>query len=744
MDPQSLQQQQVNPMIPTDPEQQPIEPNVESQVPHQSNVAAQSMMSSAMPVQMEMELPVSHELQAGAPYQSSLQQSPIATTTLHATQMTQNPMATPMTQSIHSMSSVPQNVLQSNGMGAIDTNTHNTSNQVVESMNPQQLLQTQQPQDQPAMASQQPQDPLHVQPQQQEAPNNTAITAPAVDGQSESIIPKQPQQQPLTEVTEQGQDPPDDTMQSVAVPVPQEMDIGDDVAMKGQNEETQQSEEKVEGNGTDSVLLQNQSPSEINQQTDPTVNTVNVMESNYGNTENATNTNTIPIDPQLTTQQIETEAPSNSLPIGIGGVSDCNSNPMAMQVDSNENAVHSQNQSQSQNHSENVQEEKVPLDENVKEQLPEPMDVEETEQNEVTDPVTDPIANSNPCNQVNEPSKSVTQSMTEVQNENQNENENLSHHSNVNETVNKKEDEVPVSMKMDTDHDNDDINQVVPQQQDKENSNIHVVETGNNQISESNLINHQSKLQQEVTTQQREAEATTSVTTTTTNNQEKMMSVKSDKSSNPQQSTVLPELVECGKLLREFMKRPETEPFNEPVDWKGLNLPDYPLIIRNQMDLGTVHKRLEVGKYATADKFAEDIRLVFKNAMTYNTPGSGIYVVAENLFKQFERRFARITKIAPYKRRKNNNVERVNGESSTFEQRQKFTTMIQQLTPPELGGVVELIDKKSPQALMDANGNEEELDIEVYNIDAETLKELIAFIEKTIQKRSKKKKKAYY
>ena len=192
------------------------------------------------------------------------------------------------------------------------------------------------------------------------------------------------------------------------------------------------------------------------------------------------------------------------------------------------------------------------------------------------------------------------------------------------------------------------------------------------------------------------------------------------------------------------MKRPETEPFNEPVDWKGLNLPDYPLIIRQQMDLGTVQEKLEAGKYSVADKFAEDIRLVFKNAMTYNTPGSGIYVVAENLFKQFERRFARITKRAPYKRRKNNNVERVGGEQSTFEQRNLFTTLIQQLSPPELGGVVELIDKKSPQALNDYNGNEDELDIEVYNIDGETLKELIAFIEKTITKRTKRKKRAAY
>merc|ERR1719474_1801645 len=232
-----------------------------------------------------------------------------------------------------------------------------------------------------------------------------------------------------------------------------------------------------------------------------------------------------------------------------------------------------------------------------------------------------------------------------------------------------------------------------------------------------------------------EPEATTNTTTTTT------MTTKPQTTSTLQHSSVAAELMECGRLLIEFMKRPETEPFNEPVDWKGLNLPDYPLIIRHQMDLGTVQSKLEGGKYGSADKFAEDIRLVFKNAMTYNTPGSGIYVVAENLFKQFERRFARITKMAPYKRRKNNNVERVGGEPSSYEERQQFTNLVQQLTPPELGGVVELIDKKSPQALNDHNDNEDELDIEVYNIDGQTLKELIQFIEKTISKRGSRKKK---
>ena len=205
-----------------------------------------------------------------------------------------------------------------------------------------------------------------------------------------------------------------------------------------------------------------------------------------------------------------------------------------------------------------------------------------------------------------------------------------------------------------------------------------------------------------------------------------------------------PELLACINMLNEFMKRPETEPFNEPVDWKGLNLPNYPLIISKPMDLGTVRDRMSNGKYSTAEQFAVDVRLVFNNAMRFNQDGSGIYVVAENLSKQFERRYARITKSSANRKRK------LNGTNSTYGQRQTFTQLIQSLSPQELGGVVELIDRKSPQALNDKFGaddaDDDEIEIEVYNIEGAILQELIGYIEKVIAKRGKKKrgKSGYY
>lgn len=129
--------------------------------------------------------------------------------------------------------------------------------------------------------------------------------------------------------------------------------------------------------------------------------------------------------------------------------------------------------------------------------------------------------------------------------------------------------------------------------------------------------------------------------------------------------------------------------------------------------------------------------MTFKNAKTFNQPGSGIFVVADNLSMQFERRYARINKQSAGKRR---SAASIGKDASTFEQRQRFTTMVQQLSAAELGGVVELLEARSPLALTAAPGDDGELEIEVYDIKGDVLKDLITHMQKTIDKRSNSKR----
>ena len=60
------------------------------------------------------------------------------------------------------------------------------------------------------------------------------------------------------------------------------------------------------------------------------------------------------------------------------------------------------------------------------------------------------------------------------------------------------------------------------------------------------------------------------------------------------------------------------------------------------MDLGTIKKKLDKNKYNDASEVAEDVRLVWKNCMTYNADGSDFYNLAESFSKRFEERFLKI------------------------------------------------------------------------------------------------------
>jgi len=76
--------------------------------------------------------------------------------------------------------------------------------------------------------------------------------------------------------------------------------------------------------------------------------------------------------------------------------------------------------------------------------------------------------------------------------------------------------------------------------------------------------------------------------------------------------------------------------FNQPVDPVELNIPDYPKIVKNPMDLGTVRNKLRDKRYENILEYATDIRLVFSNAMKYNPPPHPVHGYAALLLDEFE------------------------------------------------------------------------------------------------------------
>ncbi|XP_073054593.1 uncharacterized protein [Primulina eburnea] len=247
----------------------------------------------------------------------------------------------------------------------------------------------------------------------------------------------------------------------------------------------------------------------------------------------------------------------------------------------------------------------------------------------------------------------------------------------------------------------------------------------------------------------------------------------------------------CSSILQRLMKHKHGWVFNESVDAKALGLHDYHVIIKHPMDLGTIKKRLSQNWYKSPREFAEDVRLVFRNAMTYNPKGQDVHVMAEELSGMFEEKWAVMeTKYNPYLKyhvyqdtglptptsRKfpqpylapasvhsftpaatmtiDSKIERshvgrmavpkkpkakdLNKRDMTYEEKQRLSTNLQSLASDKLDAIVQII-KKNNTAL---SQHDDEIEVDIDSVDPETLWELDRFVSNYKKGLSNNKRKA--
>ena len=89
--------------------------------------------------------------------------------------------------------------------------------------------------------------------------------------------------------------------------------------------------------------------------------------------------------------------------------------------------------------------------------------------------------------------------------------------------------------------------------------------------------------------------------------------------SKREQQTVL-------SIITQLKKDKNVKEFLKPVDYKGLGLFDYTLVIKRPMDIETVTKNIKAQKYRSFKECIKDINLIWQNCMTYNRENSGIYL----------------------------------------------------------------------------------------------------------------------
>lgn len=100
------------------------------------------------------------------------------------------------------------------------------------------------------------------------------------------------------------------------------------------------------------------------------------------------------------------------------------------------------------------------------------------------------------------------------------------------------------------------------------------------------------------------------------------------------------EMRKCLSVLRDLTRDPSAVWFNAPVDWRTLNLLDYPKVVTKPMDFSTIKTNIEKGVVSTPEDFHEAVLLVFKNAMLYNTKKDNVvHVAAVSVKAVFEEKY---------------------------------------------------------------------------------------------------------
>ncbi|KAK4758931.1 hypothetical protein SAY87_020232 [Trapa incisa] len=253
----------------------------------------------------------------------------------------------------------------------------------------------------------------------------------------------------------------------------------------------------------------------------------------------------------------------------------------------------------------------------------------------------------------------------------------------------------------------------------------------------------------------------------------------------------------CNALLEKLMKHQYGWVFNSPVDVNGLGLLDYYSIIKHPMDLGTVKMKLGTNKYMNMKEFADDVRLTFNNAMTYNPKGQDVHYMAETLLKIFEERWAAIesdyyqdmrlgfdsgtnltspvvrkpppflpppidvrrvldrsqsmlypsdlrprpSSITPSGRTaapKKPKAKDPHKREMTFDEKQKLSTNLQNLPSDKLDSIVQIIKKRNTAL----SQHDDEIEVDIDRVDTETLWELDRFVTNYKKSLSKNKRKA--
>lgn len=172
-------------------------------------------------------------------------------------------------------------------------------------------------------------------------------------------------------------------------------------------------------------------------------------------------------------------------------------------------------------------------------------------------------------------------------------------------------------------------------------------------------------------------------------------------------------------IVAKLLSRKDSEYFREPVDWRALGLHDYPVIIKKPIDLNTIKKNLTSGQYQQEEDAAEDVRLIFINAMTYNAPGSRVYANAKSLSEFWENCWAAVYRSA---------TEDLNRPPTTTEMT-NWVEKCHRIPADELGKVMTMLDSLCPNSLIKKTDTSE-VEVNVDLITGKAFRDICNYVNK--------------
>jgi hypothetical protein len=197
-----------------------------------------------------------------------------------------------------------------------------------------------------------------------------------------------------------------------------------------------------------------------------------------------------------------------------------------------------------------------------------------------------------------------------------------------------------------------------------------------------------------------------------------------------------------------------------PVDPVALNIPDYPRIITEPMDISTVEKKVKEYTYTSYTEFETDVRKIWQNALKYNPMNSQIYDMTLEIQKYFEKLNQEESEMEKFNKMKSrmldnekkidrtqnkaggqrgskvNNYKLPNIEHPlTYQEKKNLSTMIRSLETEHLLGVWEIVSEGNDQI----KDNEIEFDIETLPV--RKARELEKYVQSKLELMKKTKKK---